>query len=283
MEINLKTELPEWLPPPTHPNYRLWANYARFARARGELVADILELFQPVANLRILDVGFGMGGTTLALLARGAQVVAVEFNSQKTARLKNLTAAQKNGCVLTGGAEQLNFKSNRFDWVIFQDVLEHLPQPQKALAEARRVLKPSGRLYISTPNRWSLLNWISDPHWNLPLVAALPRAGVEFFITKFLRRESQVRRDFAALFSLPTLRRWLRQNHFHFRFVNKMAAQRLFAQPTAVVNSDAHLAIIGLAQKLHLQKAVCALVNERGGVFNHFINPTWYLIAQKIG
>jgi 2-polyprenyl-3-methyl-5-hydroxy-6-metoxy-1,4-benzoquinol methylase len=259
MEINIEParapRIPELLPP-SHPNYRLWANYARFARARGKLVADILESFQPVANLRILDVGFGMGGTTLALLARGARVVAVEFNPQKSLRLKSLAVAQKNGCVLAGGAEHLNFKTNRFDWVIFQDVLEHLPHPQTALAEARRVLKPGGRLYISTPNRWSLL-WIADPHWNLPLVA--------------------------ALFSLPKLQRWLRQNHFHFRFVNRAVAQRLFVQPTAVVNSDVHLTMMALAQKLHLEKAVCTLVNERCGVFNHFINPTWYLIAQKVG
>jgi SAM-dependent methyltransferase len=271
------------LPPEHHPNYRLWANYANFARARGELVADLLESCQPLANLQILDAGFGMGGTALALLARGAKVVALEFSSQKTNRLKRQTHGDQNCRVLQGSAQQLALASAAFDWVIFQDVLEHLHKPQIALAEASRVLKPSGRIYISTPNRWAVLNLISDPHWNLPVVAALPRRGVEFFITKLVRRESIIRQDFAALFSLRQLRQWLAENQFRSQFVHNAVVQNLFSQPTSVVNSDAHLALIRLAQKLHLEKTAYAIVNERFGLFNHLINPTWYLIAQKIG
>ncbi len=278
---NVSIENIDLLPPHNHPNYRLWANYAVFANVRGELVADIIEQHQPLVNLKILDAGFGMGGTSAALVSRGATVVAIEFNPHKVTRLQNRILATDRLSVLLGDAQQPDFAEATFDWIIFQDVLEHLPHPDKALANARRILKPNGRLYISTPNRWSLLNLISDPHWNLPLVGTLPRKAVEFFITKLTRREALHRPDFAALFSLRKLRHWLKQSHFCFHFVNKAVAYRLFENPTGVVNSDLHIRAVELINKMSLAKTLCVLVNDRCGLFNHFINPTWYLIAQK--
>jgi ubiquinone/menaquinone biosynthesis C-methylase UbiE len=59
-------------------------------------------------------------------------------------------------------------------------VLEHVPQEMAALAEMHRVLRPSGRLVISVPNRW----WIFETHgadlpllpWNrVPLVSWWPK------------------------------------------------------------------------------------------------------------
>lgn len=278
---NVSTEDIDLLPQSSHPNFRLWANYARFAHDRGEMVADIIEMQQPLHDLKILDAGFGMGGTSATLVSRGATVVALEFNPQKVMRLKNGALATNRLTVLLGDAQQLNFPEATFDWVIFQDVLEHLPHPEKAIANARRILKPDGRLYISTPNRWSLLNLISDPHWNLPLVGTLPRKGVEFFITKLTRREATRRADFAALFSLRKLSQWLKQNQFCVHFVNKTVAYRLFTNPPAVVNSDLHIRVVELANRIRFAKALCALVNDRRGFFNHLINPTLYLIAQK--
>jgi glycosyltransferase involved in cell wall biosynthesis len=40
----------------------------------------------------------------------------------------------------------------RFDSVLLLDVLEHVPDPQRVLAEVRRVLRPGGRLFVSLPN-----------------------------------------------------------------------------------------------------------------------------------
>lgn len=44
------------------------------------------------------------------------------------------------------------FKEVRFEYIIFADVLEHLPNPQQALKETRKVLKEDGRILISLPN-----------------------------------------------------------------------------------------------------------------------------------
>lgn len=42
-------------------------------------------------------------------------------------------------------------EDNRFDAVVFTQVLEHLPEPQVVLAELNRVLKPGGRMFLSAP------------------------------------------------------------------------------------------------------------------------------------
>ncbi len=54
----------------------------------------------------------------------------------------------------TGDATDLDFPDDTFDAVICSEVLEHLPDPDGALIEIRRVLKPDGRLCISVPHAW---------------------------------------------------------------------------------------------------------------------------------
>ncbi len=50
-----------------------------------------------------------------------------------------------------GDAQNLAFADNTFDTISFLEVLEHLPNPQKAVQECYRVLKPRGRLIFSMP------------------------------------------------------------------------------------------------------------------------------------
>ncbi len=270
------------LPARTHPNYRLWANYARFAQSRGRMVAKIVASHGRLSQLEILDLGCGAGGTTIALAQSGAGVTAVDPNPDKVRRLRQVTqAAGLQVEVRTGDAATLDFADEAFDWVILQDVLEHLQSPKRALREVRRVLKPGGKLYVSTPNRWSPLTLVSDPHWNLPIVACLSRPAVEFFITKLTRRERAIREDFGVLLSLWRLRALFRKHNFTIRMINLTIVQELFRRPTSVVNSDLHLRIVKYLSKLRLQKLVAAVVNDRPGIFNHVVNPTWYLVATK--
>ena len=276
------SEFIQTLPPKNHPNYRLWSNYAEFAKDRGRLVCDILESFRPLKGLKILDVGCGEGGTSLALAERGAQITAIDFNPKRIAKFrKEIFTAGVDLSIVVGNAQTLNFPNEKFDCILLQDVLEHLPHPRRAIQEIIRVLKSNGLVYISTPNRWSPLNFISDPHWNLPLVSVLPRHAVAYFITKIVRREKFTREDFAALLSIFKVRRLFKDANFTFTFVNKRVAAKLFTNPKAVVNSQVHLGIVNWLKKLKLEKLISSLVNDKLGFFNAFINPTWYLVASN--
>jgi ubiquinone/menaquinone biosynthesis C-methylase UbiE len=56
---------------------------------------------------------------------------------------------------IVGDAQNMPFGQERFDCIVCSEVIEHLPDDEKFLEEAYRVLKPQGRLIITAPN------WIS--------------------------------------------------------------------------------------------------------------------------
>ncbi len=63
--------------------------------------------------------------------------------------------------------ERLPLRDASVDLVILVEVIEHLPEPSHTLGQIARVLRPGGRLVLTTPNYdwpspWPLLEWIAD-------------------------------------------------------------------------------------------------------------------------
>ena len=56
--------------------------------------------------------------------------------------------------------DELPFSSGEFDSVLMDNVLEHIPQPERLLSEVHRVLRPDGRLLVGVPGA---RGWASDP------------------------------------------------------------------------------------------------------------------------
>jgi ubiquinone/menaquinone biosynthesis C-methylase UbiE len=99
----------------------------------------------------ILEVGGGQSGLT-ALLYPQAQITNIDLNPQYAQAPCN---QQERVCFVHGDATALPFENNSFDAVTMFDLLEHIPEHQKAVTEALRVLRPGGFLLMSTPNE----NW----------------------------------------------------------------------------------------------------------------------------
>ncbi|PIY94083.1 MAG: hypothetical protein COY68_03625 [Candidatus Levybacteria bacterium CG_4_10_14_0_8_um_filter_35_23] len=96
----------------------------------------------------LLDVGCGAGIVGKVLLERNYDVYGIEIdaNAAKIARKKGLKV--KVGDV----QEKYPFKDNYFDEVFLGDIIEHVYLPENVIKELFRVLKPSGRLVVSTVN-----------------------------------------------------------------------------------------------------------------------------------
>lgn len=99
----------------------------------------------------VLDVGCGDGSAaaTAARLLPGHHLIGVDWSQdalrRATRRLPDVVRGE-----LTGGG--LPFATGAADAVLFSEVLEHLVDPDAALDELRRVLRPGGHLMLSTPN-----------------------------------------------------------------------------------------------------------------------------------
>ncbi len=268
------------LPHTEHPNRVRWQNYHVNGHWRGELAAHLLLALLP-AKPRVLDVGCGTGGASVALASRGATVAALEVDRIRLDATRAL--AQAMGATvraLCADGVALPFADQSFDAVVLQDVLEHVPAPQLLLRESSRVLRRGGVVLLTTPNRWSPLNAVADPHWGLPGVALLPRAWVAG-LTKARRTGNPTRAAVPALVSLRLLRKWLREAGLEVSFANRAAARYICTEPRAAFCSPTHLRLAAWANRTGVLPWLPRLVSDRWGLFNWWFNPTWYIMARK--
>ncbi|MFJ2740700.1 methyltransferase domain-containing protein [Streptomyces sp. NPDC087440] len=105
----------------------------------------------------VLDVGCGDGtaAVTAAPLLPGHRLVGVDWSQDALRRASRRFAATSGElCAVRGQLTDggLPFASASADAVLFSEVIEHLVDPDSALDEIRRVLKPGGHLMLSTPN-----------------------------------------------------------------------------------------------------------------------------------
>jgi SAM-dependent methyltransferase len=95
----------------------------------------------PLLRGRVADLGAGWGPYHQDLPQ--CRIIALDWTPTPAVQVVGSTLA-------------LPFQDESFDGVMLTEVLEHVPQPQQALAEARRILRPQGILYLTSPQMWPL-------------------------------------------------------------------------------------------------------------------------------
>jgi ArsR family transcriptional regulator len=98
----------------------------------------------------LLDIGCGRGQILKLLGTRANRAVGVDIDSDATrlARTELMLAGLPNCSLRSGDMYRLPFGDADFDTIILDDVVADAKRPVRALTEARRVLKPKGRLIV---------------------------------------------------------------------------------------------------------------------------------------
>jgi ArsR family transcriptional regulator len=107
-----------------------------------------LTVSTPLGDL--LDIGSGQGRILKLLGSRSQRAVGVDIDAdaRQLARAELLLAGIENCSLRKGDMYDMPFADGEFDTVVLDDVLGSAQRPMTAISEARRLLKPNGRLLI---------------------------------------------------------------------------------------------------------------------------------------
>ena len=102
---------------------------------------------------------------------------------------------------LVGDAEHIPYPDAGFDLVFCNNVLEHLPDPERAFSEVARVLRPGGVFLAKTPNRWhyvALLAGLTPHRFHEAVNAWRGRDRKDTFPTRYRANSASALRRCAA-------------------------------------------------------------------------------------
>jgi len=112
----------------------------------------ILERLARPAGRDVVDVGCGGGALTRALVALGARVIGIEVSEDQLASAR-ASDAGSGARYMIGSGQSLPLDDGCADVVVFMRTLHHVPvkEMDRALTEARRVLRPDGAIHVAEP------------------------------------------------------------------------------------------------------------------------------------
>lgn len=109
---------------------------------------SVLKMLNVKPGETVLDAGCGLGYFLLKLKDSGATLYGMDVSPESVEYVKKHITEHAT----TGAVEQIPYNDNTFDNVLFCEVIEHVEDDEAVLKEIRRVLKPGGRVVITTPS-----------------------------------------------------------------------------------------------------------------------------------
>jgi MPBQ/MSBQ methyltransferase len=141
-----------------------------FIKAKSDFIDEMLQFvsLKSSPELRTLDVGCGIGGTTRYLaksFGSNATVTGITLSDAQAERARTLSVSQNvtNTIFEVMDAQKMTFPDNSFDLVWACESGEHIPDKRTFINEMVRVLKPGGKLVVAT--------WCRRDHTERPFTA----------------------------------------------------------------------------------------------------------------
>jgi len=122
------------------------------------IALSVIDKYLP-RGMRVLDIGCGVGTISLYVANKGNEVLGIDISE------KAIDAAQKSAELL--GIRNASFKAmdflyeefqGKFDFVILNNILEHVTNDRVCLQKSHELLVPGGILYFSVPSDKSLIH-----------------------------------------------------------------------------------------------------------------------------
>jgi MPBQ/MSBQ methyltransferase len=174
------------------PLYDRWVNPMFWTPAMRSAALELARLGDE--DLRLLDVGAGTGFSTEGIVEHvdAASVTLLDQSPDQLRRAGRKPALARCTRVL-GDAEQLPFETDSFDRYVSCGSIEYWPEPQRAIAEAYRVLRPGGIGLVvgPLPPGVPIVRWLADAWMLFPTEAQyrewFVRAGFEIVATTHVK------------------------------------------------------------------------------------------------
>ena len=131
---------------------------AAYERGRPSYPPEAIDWLLPTGARKVLDLGAGTGKLTTRLVERGLDVVAVDPVPDM---LEVLRASLPETPALEGTAEEIPLDDNSVDAVLVAQAW-HWVDPERAIPEVARVLRPGGRLGLVWNTRDERLGWVRE-------------------------------------------------------------------------------------------------------------------------
>jgi SAM-dependent methyltransferase len=171
------------------------------------LVSEHLDKDRDVAGKRVLEIGCGRGGFAWWLAAVPEiprQIVAADYAISALHKARRFADDRRVSRVHweLADIQAIPHKTASFDTVISCETIEHVPNPKRAVIELARVLKPGGKLLVTTPNH-------------------LGTTGLyRIYLRIRGRRYSEVGQPINNLTFLPLTRYWVKRVGLHITAVD---------------------------------------------------------------
>jgi len=136
----------------------------------------------------VADVGCGAGNLLLHIGSRARTIIGIDINRKALHFCQERPNSEgvNNSLFLQASGYALSLADNSIDKLLLVEVIEHLQNPPDFLKELYRVLRPGGKILITTPNYhslWPILEWMLD------LFNMTPKMVNEQHVCRFVPRQ----------------------------------------------------------------------------------------------
>jgi SAM-dependent methyltransferase len=213
-------------------------------------------------NVRVLDIGCGIGATLAYHKARGCEAIGMEADQNVQ------PIAQRYGLDIRQGIfDGSQFDSSYFDYVTLDQVAEHVTDPHALMRGMARVLKPGGKVIITTPNPQSTSarifgrKWLN---WHVPY-------HIQFYSRESLTRVAEGAGLKLVKMETTTPSEWQLYQWIHVMQFPERGQRSYFWSPRHVPPRRYPVLelLMGVARRLHMQRWISRMLDLVGAGDNH--------------